>query len=211
MRGNSLVLRDGSIVVLREVRSADAALLADGFARLSAHSRQLRFLTGKSSLTPSELRYFTVIDHHDHEAIGAVSAVDGRGVGVARFIRSSNDHEAAEVAVTVVDDWQGRGLGTALVSRLADRARQEGICRFTALVAADKEAVVRLMQDSGTGVRTTPVRFRRRRIRDHLASTWSRRRTSGTAARVWSPVQAPDWVIEPLRSASALADVATPW
>jgi RimJ/RimL family protein N-acetyltransferase len=155
MRGNPVVLRDGSAAVIRQVQPGDAPLLADGFARLSQQSRQLRFLTGKPKLTPAELRYLTEIDHHDHEALGALSGADGRGVGVARYIRHAQDPEAAEVAVTVVDDWQRRGLGTELLSRLADRARQEGIHRFTALVAADNEAVTGLLQDGGLGVRIT--------------------------------------------------------
>jgi GNAT superfamily N-acetyltransferase len=155
MRGKQVLLRDGSIVVLRKVRFEDGPLVADGFARLSNQSRESRFLTGKLNLTPAELRYLTAIDHHDHEAILALNPVDGRGLGIARYIRRSEDSQAAEVAVTVVDDWQRRGLGTELLSRLADRARQEGICRFTALVAADNAAVVGLLQDSGMGVRVT--------------------------------------------------------
>ena len=155
MRGNRVLLRDGSAVLIREVRSGDAPLLAEGFARLSYESRQLRFLTGKPNLTPAELRYFTEIDHHDHEALGALNPVDGRGLGIARYIRHVEDREGAEVAVTVVDDWQHRGLGTALLSRLADRARQEGIRHFTALVAADNAAVVRLLQDCRVGFRVT--------------------------------------------------------
>ena len=150
-----MLLRDGSVVLIRQIQSGDAPLLADGFARLSSESRRLRFLTGKSHLTAAELRYFTDIDHHDHEALGALDPVLGRGLGIARYIRSAEDPEGAEVAVTVVDDWQHRGLGTELLSRLADRGRQEGIRHFTALVAADNEAVVGLLQDSRIGVRVT--------------------------------------------------------
>jgi GNAT superfamily N-acetyltransferase len=149
------VLRDGSVVLIRQVQPADAALLADGFAHLSSESRQLRFLTGKSDLTPAELRYFTEVDHHDHEALGALSAADGRGLGIARFIRLAEDPLAAEVAVTVIDEWQGRGLGTELLSRLTDRARQEGIARLTALVSSDNVAVIGLLADSRVGVRVT--------------------------------------------------------
>ena len=74
MRGRPVVLRDGSTVLIRQVHSADAPLLADGFARLSTRSRQLRFLTPKKELSPAELRYFTDVDHHDHEALGALDA-----------------------------------------------------------------------------------------------------------------------------------------
>jgi GNAT superfamily N-acetyltransferase len=153
MRSDHAVLRDGSAVLIREVQAGDAPLLAEGFARLSFESRKLRFLTGKPSLTAAELRYFTDIDHHDHEALGALDPADGRGLGVARYIRDADDPERAEVAVTVVDDWQRRGLGTELLGRLADRARQEGIRHFTALVAADNSAVVGLLEGSSIGVR----------------------------------------------------------
>ena len=154
-----VVLRDESAVLIRQIRRADAPLLADGFARLSARSRWMRFLTAKQELSPAELRYLTDVDHHDHEALCALSHDDARGVGVARYIRYAHDPQAADVAVTVADDWQGRGLGARLLAGLADRARQEGIRRFCALVAADNAAVAALLRkmsarlvqrDSGT-------------------------------------------------------------
>ena len=100
------MLRDGSHVLIRQVHSADAPLLADGFARLSAASRWMQFLTPKKELSPAELRYFTDLDHHDHEALGALDNGDGRGVGIARFIRHADDPYAADIAVTIADDWQ---------------------------------------------------------------------------------------------------------
>ncbi|HMI23677.1 MAG TPA: GNAT family N-acetyltransferase [Streptosporangiaceae bacterium] len=147
MTGRPVVLRDGSAVLIRPVRRADAPLLADGFARLSARSRRLRFLSPKEELSPAELGYFTDVDHHDHEALGALDHADGRGVGIARYIRDAADPQAAEIAVTVIDDWQGRGLGTELVAQLSERARFEGIRRFTALVAADNPAMARLLRN----------------------------------------------------------------
>jgi GNAT superfamily N-acetyltransferase len=107
----------------------------------------MRFLTGKKELSGAELRYFTDVDHHDHEALGALSAADGRGVGIARYIRHADDPQAAEIAVTIVDDWQGRGLGTELLARLSGRARSEGIHRLTALVAADNVAMAGLLRN----------------------------------------------------------------
>jgi RimJ/RimL family protein N-acetyltransferase len=145
--GRPVVLRDGSTVLIRPVRSADAPLVADGFARLSARSRQLRFLTPKKELSPAELRHFTDVDHHHHhEALGALDHADGRGVGIARYVRDADDPQAAEIAVTIIDDWQGRGLGTELVTQLSDRARSAGIRRFTALVAADNPAMAGLLR-----------------------------------------------------------------
>ncbi len=146
-KGRPVVLRDGSKVLIRQVQRADAPLLADGFARLSARSRQMRFLTGKKELTPAELRYFTEVNHHDHEALGALDHADGRGVGVARYVRDAEDPQAAEIAVTIVDDWQGRGLGTELLTQLTGRARCEGIHRFTALASADNAAIAALLRN----------------------------------------------------------------
>ena len=145
--GTPVVLRDGSAVLIRQVRSTDVPLLADGFARLGPQSRQIRFLGAKTALSAAELRYLTDVDHHDHEAISALSATDGRGVGIARYIRDADDPQAAEIAVTVVDDCQGRGLGTELLSRLSGRARHAGIHRFTALVADDNVAMAALLQN----------------------------------------------------------------
>ena len=146
VRGRPVALRDGSRVLIRQVRPADAPLLADGFARLSDKSRRMRFLARKDQLSAAELRYFTDVDHHDHEALGALDQADGRGVGVARYVRDAEDPHAAEIAVTIVDDWQGRGLGTELLTRLSGRARSEGIHRFTALVAEDNMAMAGLLR-----------------------------------------------------------------
>ena len=107
----------------------------------------MRFLARKDQLSAAELRYLTDVDHHDHEALGALDRAGGRGVGVARYVRDAGDPHAAEIAVTIVDDWQGRGLGTELLTRLSARARCEGIHRFTALVADDNVAMAALLQN----------------------------------------------------------------
>jgi len=155
VKGKRIFLRDGSQVLIRPVAQGDAALLAEGFSRLSVESRWLRFLTGKPELSQAELRYFTEIDHHDHEAIAALDYLDGRALGIARYIRHREDPEAAELAITVIDDWQGRGLGTELLTDLTDRARHEGIRRFTALIAADNEAALGLLEDTSTDAQVT--------------------------------------------------------
>ena len=147
--GRPVVLRDGSAVLIRQVRSTDAALLADGFGRLSAASRQMRFLGVKKELSAAELRYLTDVDHHDHEALAALDRAGGQGVGIARYVRDAGDPQAAEIAVTIVDDWQGRGLGAELLAALSDRARQEGIRRLTALADAGNVAVAALLRNAG--------------------------------------------------------------
>lgn len=150
-----LVLRDGSEVAIRPVRPGDAPLVAEGFAELSLESRRYRFLAFKPALSPQELRYSTDVDHHDHEALVAISQIDGRGVGIASCIRDAEHPEDAEFAITVVDALQGRGLGAVLLSRLADHARRRGIRRFTALVAEDNVAMLALLTDLGEEARLT--------------------------------------------------------
>jgi RimJ/RimL family protein N-acetyltransferase len=144
-----VVLRDGSRVLVRPVCGTDALLLADAFARLSETSRRMRFLGKKEELSAAELRYYANVDHHDHEALIALDPAGGRCVGVGRYVRDADDPLAAEIALTVIDDWQGRGLGTELLARLSYRARQEGICRFTAVVSADNVPMGMLLRNVG--------------------------------------------------------------
>lgn len=123
----SVTLCDGSTVTVRQIRPDDKAVLSAGFKRLSAESRYRRFLTPMPKLNKSALAYLTEVNHHDHEALLALDA-HGNGVGVARYVRRDAS-DAAEAAVAVIDDWQGRGVGTLLLELLADRAREEGVRR----------------------------------------------------------------------------------
>ena len=87
--GRPVRLRDGSAVLIRPVRPEDAGLLEDGFAGL---------------------RYFTGVDHRDHEALGALDHVRGGGVGIARYVRDREDPYAAEIAVTDARFFQAQKL-----------------------------------------------------------------------------------------------------
>ena len=130
-------LRDGSPILIRRLRPDDAPAVNAAFLRLSEESRRLRFLSPKPSLGPSELRYLVEVDGHHHEALCAIDPASGQGIAIARFVRDEEDPTRAEVAVTVVDEWQHRGVGTLLLEALSDRARAEGITCFTAIVSAD--------------------------------------------------------------------------
>jgi RimJ/RimL family protein N-acetyltransferase len=134
-------------VLIRPIRADDKRMLADGLQRLSDESVQRRFLTPKRSFSRTELRYLTEVNGRDHVALVAEDPREPvrRLIAVARFVRLHDDPEAAEVAIVVADNWQRRGLGSLISERLAEEARERGIRRFTATMAADNRAAHRLM------------------------------------------------------------------
>jgi GNAT superfamily N-acetyltransferase len=150
--GAPIALGDGSRVRIRQGHRSDRDLLLRGFGRLSPQSRYRRFLAPMAELNEQTVRYLTAIDHHDHEAMVALDEETGEGIGVARYVRHSERRDAAELAVTVADDWQGRGVGTLLVEVLSARAREEGIRSFTALMLADNADMMDVLS------RLAPVR-----------------------------------------------------
>jgi RimJ/RimL family protein N-acetyltransferase len=149
----SVELRDGRTVLLRPISPDDKGLLVDAFERLSDESRQHRFLTPATELSAEDLAYLTEVDHRRHEAIVAIDPSGGRLVGVARYVRVPGEPGNAEIAVVVVDDWQRRGVATALLGALSARARENGIERFRAYVATDNAVVVDALSRAGA-VRT---------------------------------------------------------
>lgn len=152
----TLGLRDGTPVTIRPVRPEDKPLYTAGFERFGEQSRYRRFLGLKKRLTDEELAFFSEVDHHEHEALAAIDPVTGEGVGVARYICLQGAADTAEAAVAIVDDWQHRGLGGALLSRLAARAREEGVRRFRAWMLAESRDMLHLFERLG------PLRVRAR-------------------------------------------------
>ncbi|HEX6714681.1 MAG TPA: GNAT family N-acetyltransferase [Thermoleophilaceae bacterium] len=139
-------IRDGTEVGVRPIEPTDAGALRDGFERLSLESRYERFLSPMDHMSTAMVRYFTDVDHHDHEALVAFDPdEDSRLVGVARYVRELDDPEVAEAAITVADDWHRRGLGTALLDAIAERAREEGVKRFTAYVLARNDDMIEML------------------------------------------------------------------
>jgi RimJ/RimL family protein N-acetyltransferase len=136
-------------IEIRPIRPDDKEALADGLRRLGPESRYRRFLAPLDKLSEEQLAYLTEVDHHDHEALVAVDPLSGQGVGVARFVRSDSDPEIAEVAVAVADDWQAQGIGSALLHRLTERARDEGIHRFSGSVLEENQPMRELLAELG--------------------------------------------------------------
>ena len=148
-------LSDGAPVIVRPIREGDAGGFAHALTRLSDESRRRRFLNASPRLSARELRYLTAVDHDQHVALVAVEPGSGEILGSVRYVRIAD--RRAELAIEVIDDWHGRGLGRALLEAISAHARANGITRFTALVAADnrpmqqalKRAVITVEADYG--------------------------------------------------------------
>lgn len=137
------VLADGTEVDFRPVGPDDKPLLEQGMAMLSPASRRLRFMTSIETLSRSQLAYLTEIDHESHLAWGALIA--GQPVAVGRLVRLPGSPEWAEIAITVVDEWHGRGIGKLLVRLLAEIGRSVAIERFVFEALPENERIVQLL------------------------------------------------------------------
>lgn len=133
---------------VRRLDPGDRRSVVDVFRGLSERSRTLRFHGPKPRLADSELEALVAVGCCGREAVAAVEIEAGRTIGTARFVRDGLA-PVAEVAFEVVDEWQGQGIGRALVDELAVLARQEGIERFRAYVAPGNEAAFALLRRVG--------------------------------------------------------------
>lgn len=137
-----LSLHGGMRVRLRPVVPEDKERLVQGLERLSPASRYRRFMTAVARLPPRQLAYFTELDYVDHHAIGALALDEpgAPGIAVARYVRLPEQPDAAEVAVTVIDQYHARGVGTLLLHALSAVALEHGINTFRAEIMGDNRA-----------------------------------------------------------------------
>jgi acetyltransferase len=143
-------LADGTSLTLRPIRPEDAQIEAEFVANLSEQSRYLRFLHHLAELTPSMLARFTQIDYDSEMALIALHETEGRAeiVGVARYVPNP-DRGSAEFAIVIADAWQGRGLGSILLSRLLEIAKRNGLKRIDGTVLAVNQWMLRLVERLG--------------------------------------------------------------
>lgn len=144
-------LDDGTPVLIREAGPEDAGLVRMGFAQLSDESRQFRFLRAMPELGEADLAFLTAPDADAQEALGALdlSADPPAPVALARYVGLPGRPGSAEVAITVVDTHQRRGLGSLLFGCLGWHARQRGLECFVALVSDRNRAMRGLLTELG--------------------------------------------------------------
>ena len=143
---SDVVLRDGSTLRLRPIRTADRDELLAMYARLSPESRRFRFF-GTGDLVEPEVSRLLAADY-DNEFV-LVAEAGGRISGVALYFRDPTAPDRAEVAFAVADALQGRGVGTRMLEVLAAIAREHRIRTFDAYALHDNRQMLQVFLDSG--------------------------------------------------------------
>lgn len=144
-------------VVIRPVLPQDDRLTGDLFEGLSNGARQARFMAPIRTVPAALLRDFTQVDYANHLALVAEVFVDGREqvVAEARYVCSA-DGRSAEFAVTVAEAWQGRGLASLMLGKLACRARAAGVRTLLGETLASNAAMLHLARKAGFATRASP-------------------------------------------------------
>jgi acetyltransferase len=148
-------LGDAASGLLRPIRPDDARAL-QGFVRsLSEQARYMRFVSMMRELTPRMLSRYTHVDYNREIALVATcKRVSQQGhpheviIGLAHYLRNP-DGQGAEYALVIADDWQGRGLGRRLMTRLIEAAREQGLTYIEGLVLSNNRPMLSLMTQLG--------------------------------------------------------------
>jgi protein lysine acetyltransferase len=159
-------VRDGTHLMLRPVLPGDYERTVQGHIQFSREPLYRRFMTARVP-TPALLHYLSEVDYVDHFVWVVTDGDDP--VADARFVRDERDPTVAEIAFTVADAYQGRGIGSFLISALSIAARVDGVERFSARMLSDNLPMRRIMDHYGAvwqrediGVITTVVDVPRR-------------------------------------------------
>jgi CRP-like cAMP-binding protein len=141
-------MRDDSWLYLRPVLPGDSERASDGTIEYSSETLYRRF---QSPFTPTKsmMTYLFEVDYKDHFVWVMTEGAEGPVVADARFVRDETDPTVAEVAFIVGDDYQGRGVGSFMMSALAVAARGDGVRRFTARVLTDNHAMRKILDRVG--------------------------------------------------------------
>jgi ribosomal protein S18 acetylase RimI-like enzyme len=134
--------RHGPTLLVRPLRHGDVRTVMGVFERLGEQSRRARFNGPKPCLSASELRQLASVDATHHALVAYIEG-DPQPVAIARLVR---DGHSAEIAFAVADEYQQRGIGSALAAELIADARAAGITEINALVSSDNPAAAALLR-----------------------------------------------------------------
>lgn len=145
-------LKDGTPIIIRLIQPDDKEGLKAGFKKLSPHSNYCRFLTPIGNLSKSQLKYLTEVDNKNHFAL-CIHDLNNNGIGVARYIKVQDEPDAAEIAITILDEFQNQGLGTKLLELLIESAIENGIRKFIGFVLEENLAMLKILDKFDAGIK----------------------------------------------------------
>ena len=150
-------LNDGTQILIRPIRPEDAENEREFVNGLSDQSKYYRFMYSLNEITPEMLARYTQIDYDREMAFIALagSGDQQKQIGVARYSTYPSE-PVCEFAVVVADEWQGKGVGTALLRVLIESARVKGLERMEGSVLATNRHMLRFIADAGFEITPDP-------------------------------------------------------
>jgi protein lysine acetyltransferase len=140
-------MRDGTELLLRPVLPGDSERTVHGHVRFSSETLYRRFMSPRVP-SPALMDYLFEVDYVDH-FVWVMTDEDDYPVADARFVRDDDDPTVAEIAFTVADAYQGRGIGSFLIAALCLAARVDGIEKFSGRVLSDNLPMRTIMDHYG--------------------------------------------------------------
>lgn len=123
--------------------------ISEGLRDMSPESIRYRFLGSKREFTEKELSYLTTLDGLNHYAIGMEERDTSKGIAIIRMVRSSKDESEAEVAITIIDEYQKAGLGQVLMKLMVLAAAERNIQRLSFTYLPANEGIIKLLHKVG--------------------------------------------------------------
>jgi len=147
-----LSLDEGRRVRVRPLRATDRDRYVRALATLSPRSRYLRFASPTPKLSERQIDLMLQVDGEHRVAYAALTPEESALLGVARYIRTPESSNVAEVAIAIADDWQGHGLGRILLTHLIQHARAAELEGLVAIILGENHVAARLSRDVGFAV-----------------------------------------------------------
>jgi RimJ/RimL family protein N-acetyltransferase len=153
-------LKDGTAVTIRAIRPDDKDRIVEAFKNLEAESVYTRFFRHKSELTNGEIKAITEVDFENTVALVVTIPADGGNetiIGAGRYVLYDppNTQRSAEIAFTVEEDYQGRGIASRILRHLIHIAQGKGVSQFEAEVLSENRSMLAVFARSGLPMKKT--------------------------------------------------------